>query len=34
MTELAAALIAGWPVRFENDLGGQPRVAVIERTSA
>lgn len=31
MTEHVAAKLAGWPVRIEPDLGGLPRVAIIER---
>ena len=29
--ELAAELVAGWPIRIEHDLAGRPRVAVIQR---
>ena len=30
---LAAEMVPGWPVRIENDLGGRPRVAVIQRAA-
>ena len=32
--ELAAELVAGWPVRIEHDLAGRPRVAVINRLAS